>query len=173
MVNKQTDWIKGKYDAYDLQNDNSAKASFLNSLQDVLKKDIQIKTKPDDLFVDVFVVFIENERPVLHDLFQAMERKVLALHISQFQGANVKLMASAARETIQELIRARMWDSLKNSTLCRIFAIASPGNQEYSNPMFALLNQVKKESMEIINLTNAQKLQHMIDKKVIRKNLND
>ena len=172
-VNKQTAWMKNKYDAYDLQNDNSAKQSFLNSLQDALKKDIQIKTKPDDLFVDVFVVFIENERPVSHDLFQSMERKVLALHISQFAGANVKLMASAARETIQELVRARMWDSLKNSSLCRIFAVASPGNAEYSNPMYSLLNKVKTESMEIIHLTNVQKLQHMIDNKVSHDNILD
>ena len=86
-----------------------------------------------------------------HDLYQSMEMKVLSLHISQFAGANVKLMASAARETLQELIRARMWDSLKNSTLCRIFAIASPNNPEYSNPMYSMLNKVKTEAMQIIN----------------------
>ena len=51
IVTKQTDWIKSKYDAYDLQNDNSARESFLNSLQDSLKKEIQIKTKIIQLFI--------------------------------------------------------------------------------------------------------------------------
>ena len=67
-VNQQTEWIRASYDAYDFQNDASAKGAFLNSLQDSLKKDIQIRTKPDDLFVDVFIVFIENERHVSHNL---------------------------------------------------------------------------------------------------------
>ena len=148
LSGKQTDQIRSCPDACDLQSDNSACKCFLDSLQDSLKKDVQTtKTKEDDLFADVFVAFIENERPVSGHLCQSMERKVLFLCVSKFTGGDVKVMASAAWETIQELIGARMWDSLKNTTLCCIFATALPNNTECSNPMCSLLDKVKAESL--------------------------
>ena len=63
-VSKQTDWFKDKYDDYDQQNDRAATKCFLNSLTDALKKEIQQRSKPEDLFVDTFVVFVENQRPL-------------------------------------------------------------------------------------------------------------
>ena len=165
VVKSQTEWIRSCYDDYDKQNDDSARECFLNSLSDSLKKEIQTKTKPDDLFVDVFVTFVENERPLSGNLYASMEKKVLSLHISKYQGANVKAMATSTREMIQELVRARAWDSVKNTTLCRIFATASANNPEYTNPMYHLLDKVKCEVLKIINMTNVQKLEHMIEVK--------
>ena len=71
-VNKEVPWLKERYDAYDWQNDRAATKCFLNSLTDSLKKEIQQRCKPDDLFLEVFVVFVENQRPLSGDLYASI-----------------------------------------------------------------------------------------------------
>ena len=51
------------YDEYDKQNDKEAIECFLNSINEELCKDILARTEDKMLFSEIFMIFIEHERP--------------------------------------------------------------------------------------------------------------
>ena len=84
-----------------------------------------------------------------------------ALEPAQFPLVNVKLYCKTVREIIERLVRSNNYDSSINETICRKLADCSPGNAEYSNALYAMLDNIIAELQILTCLNNQEKIIHM------------
>ena len=89
----------------------------MNSLGEDLRRQIRVKRKPDMLFTDVFMMFMNIERPQNAKLCDSHERKALNVQALDHPGANIVKMTEFARSNIVALIRGNAWDSKNNIAL--------------------------------------------------------
>ena len=95
------------FDEWDKINDYSARQFLYASLKDTLRKRLEQKVKDDDTFADVFMVFVELMRPYSTDLFDSIEKKIEAIHPTQFEGENITQMVEKICHLIQRLSKGR------------------------------------------------------------------
>ena len=136
-----------EYDEYDHQNNKDTSACFLNSLGEDYRRRLRVKSSRIQKlkFTDLFMMFIEIERPQNAELYDSFEKKVLNMNPSDYPGANIIKMADFARKHIVAMTRGNAWDSKNNIALTRILIEAGgKENEEFSNPMHLLLTKVRK-----------------------------
>ena len=110
----------------------------------------------------MFLTFVENERPLSGETYDAIERKILEMKVKDYPGANIKAMVIDACQYIKSMVMAQQWDSKNNSKLCHILTEASGlDNPEYSTPMYSFLNKVKERVAQITHLNNTNKAKTM------------
>ena len=159
---QNTSTFNALYDEYDKQNDNDAIESFLDSLSEPLRKKILGKVDKEMKFSEIFMIFIDNEHPQSGDLYNTIEKRVLALDVTNYPGANISDMVADARKDILALEKANAYDSRRNIALCRLFTEAGgPNNSEYSTPMYDMLKEVKKKVSMITHMNNQDKIAEM------------
>ena len=90
----------------------------MNSLCEELCKEILAKMEEKMRFSEVFMIFVENERPQSGELYDAIKKCLLSLDISSYAGANIKEMAAAARRDLKSLTKANAYNSKNNAKLC-------------------------------------------------------
>ena len=102
-------------------------------------------------------------RPYSTDLFDSIEKKVKRIHPKNFEGQNITSVVEQLRPLIQRHVKGRAWNSSKKVNLCRTLseACAEVNNPEYSNPMSALLQEVKSQALQITHLNNKEKAKYM------------
>ena len=162
VMSKQSSWFQQQFDSYDKKNDESAKLFLLNSLEDTLKKRIETKIQDSMTFVDVFFVFLKNQRHQNTDMFGAVIKQVLEVRVSDFPGHNITLYCDKVRPLITYLEKARAWDSNKNVDLCQTLMDAGgKTNFEYQLPMTTKMETIMDAALNCNHLANAQKLIHM------------
>ena len=105
------------HDTHDGQNNDDAIECFMNSFGKDLRRRIRVKRKPDVLFTDIFMMFINIERPQNAELCDSHERKVLNVQASDCPGADIVKMTEFARSNIVAMIRGNAWDSENNIAL--------------------------------------------------------
>ena len=95
-------------------------------------------------------------RPLSTDLFDSVEKQIIATHPRDFEGENITQLVEKLRPLIRQLEKGRSWNSSKNVNLCRTLceACADAKNEEYSGEMSKLLSQVKAKSFKITHLNN-------------------
>ena len=92
----------------------------------------------DDTFIDVLFIFLEHQRPASADLYESITNKVKAIHPRDFPGENIVKLAQKMRPEIQQLVKARAWDSKNNIHICRILTEAGGNdNHEYKGHVLA------------------------------------
>ena len=166
-MRKQNETICQEYDAYDTQNDNDALECFMNCLGEELRRRIRVKSKRDMKFSDIFMMFIDIERPQNAELYDSYEHKVLNMQASSYPGADIVAMAEYARENIVAMIRGNAWDSKNNIALTRILIEAGgKDNDEYSHPMHQLLTKAREEVSQVSHLNNREK-DHALSQKEV------
>ena len=158
-------WCKSKFDSYDRGNDLQARRFLLASLSPQLEQEVVNKSDDSDTFVDVLFTFLEEERPQTVDGAQALIEKVKSMSPHDYKNQNVSAYVSAVKPLLENLETARFWDSMHNTHLCRVLAnCGGESNQEYSGPLFTLLNQVQAQCKLITHLSNQEKAAHMTKK---------
>ena len=90
--------IEAEYDTYDRQNDNDALACFMNSLGDDYRRSLRVKNNPakELKFTDIFILFIEIERPQNVELYDSYKQKVLTMKPENYPGRDIVKMAEFA-----------------------------------------------------------------------------
>ena len=169
IMKAMTERIRYKFDTYDKDNDASAILFLKNSLKDDTR--ILLTTKCQNMnytFGEVFMVFIEMIRPASSDLHESTVDKVINTKPQQFEGQNILKMTAFICPKIQDLVKARAWDSRKNVQLLRNLTEACAGidNSEFKIPLFEMLTQAKKASAAITHLNNSEKEIHMANLKL-------
>jgi len=118
-------------------------------------------------FTDIFMMFIDIERPQNAELYDSYEHKVLSMQASSYPGADIVAMAEYARENIVAMIRGNAWDSKNNIALTRILIEAGgKDNEEYSHPMHQLMTKVREEVSQVTHLNNKEKDEALAQKDV-------
>ena len=113
-------------------------------------------------FPEIFLTFVQHEIPVSHEKYESIERSIITFDVKQYQGNNVTAMVAELRRLIKCLVTARMWDSKNNSQLCRTLIDAGgPDNQEYTNPLYIMLEKIKKEIAKTGHMNNEGKIKEM------------
>merc|ERR1711884_155072 len=159
-IRKQNKEYDAKYDEYDHQNDKDAIACFLNSLGEDYRRRLRVKSSRIKKlkFTDIFMMFIEIERPQNAKLYDSMEKKVLNMQPSDYPGGDIVKMSDFAREHIVAIFRGNAWDSKNNIALTRILIEAGgKENEEFLNPMHLLLTKVRKAVAQVTHLNSAEK----------------
>ena len=156
-----------EYDTYDKQNDDDALECFMNCLGEDLRRRIRVKSKAYMKFTDIFMMFIDIERPQNAELYDSYEHKVLSMQASSYPGADIVAMAEYARENIVAMIRGNALDSKNNIALTRILIEAGgKDNEEYSHPMHQLMTKVREEVSQVTHLNNKEKDEALAQKDV-------
>ena len=90
--------IEAEYNTYNCQNDNDALACFMNSLGDDYRRSLRVKNNPakELKFTDIFMLFIEIERPQNAELYDSYEQKVLTMKPENYPGRDIVKMAEFA-----------------------------------------------------------------------------
>ena len=91
------------------------------------------------------MMFIKQKRPQLRELYYVIEQRFLNIDIGKTPGANMKDMCVKMQKDIKGLANANN-DRKHNAKIYQVLNKAGGINDsEYSNPMYNLLNKVKKE----------------------------
>ena len=134
----------------------------MDSLSESLRKKILGKVDKEMKFSEIFMIFIDNERPQSGDLCNAIKKRALALDVTNYPGANISDMAADARKDILALEKANAYNSRRNIALYRLFTKAGGlNNSEYSTPMYDMLKEVKKKVSTIAHMNNQNKIIEM------------
>ena len=125
------------------------------------------QTNEEMLFSQVFMIFIEHERPQHGKLYDAIKQHLLNMDVGKFPGANIKDMCVEMQKDIKTHIKANQYDSKHNARICRMLTEAGGiNNSKYSNPMYVLLTKIKREIPKHSHLSNADKLTAMTKEEV-------
>ena len=100
----------------------------MNSLSESLCKNILGKIDKEMKFSKMFMIFIDNKRPQSGDLYDTIKKRVLALSVTNYPGANISDMVADARKDILALEKANAYNGRRNIALCRLFPKAGGPN---------------------------------------------
>ena len=106
-----------KCNMHDKQNNDDAIKCFMNSLGEDLRQQIQVKRKPDMLFTNIFMMFINIKGTQNAKLRDSCKRKVLNMQASDCPGADIVKMTECAQSNIAAMICGNAWDSKNNMAL--------------------------------------------------------
>ena len=138
QIRSQNSLYETNYDEYDQQNDKEAITCLLNSLDDELHQDIWTRIESGMLFAEVFMIFIQHERPQNGETYDSLEQRLINFDrtLKNYAGSNMKDICADMRKIIKGLVRANQYDSKHNSRLCR-FLIQARGlnNKEFTLPL--------------------------------------
>ena len=154
---------------YDKQNDKEVITCFLNSLDDELHQDVWTRIEPGMMFTEVFMIFIQHERPQNGETYDSLEQKLINFDSSlkNYSGSNIKDICGDMRKIIKGLVRANQYDSKHNSRLCRVLIQAGGlNNEEFTLPLHMKLKDIKTEITGSSHLNCQDKLRHMTNKKI-------
>ena len=107
------------------------------------------------LFTDIFMMFINIERPQNAELCDSCERKVLNMQVSDCPGADIVKMTKFAQSNIVAMICRNAWDSKNDIALTRLLIQAGgEGNHKHTHPMLQLLTKVRESVQRVTHLNN-------------------
>ena len=90
----------------------------MDSLNKSLCKKILGKIDKEIKFSEIFMIFIDNKRPQSRDLCNTIRKRVLALDMRNYPGANISNMVADAPKDILALEKANAYNGRRNSALC-------------------------------------------------------
>ena len=88
--------VSPKCDTHDKQNNDNAIKCFMNSLGEDPRQQIQMKQKPEMLFTNIFMMFINIKHPQKAKLCDSHKRKVPNMQASDHPGVDVVKMTEFA-----------------------------------------------------------------------------
>ena len=121
------------------------------------------------MFTEVFMIFIQHERPQNGETYDSLEQKPVNFDSSlkNYAGSNIKDICGDMRKIIKGLVQANQYDSKHNSRLCRVLIQAGGlNNKDFTLPLHMKLKDIKTEIMGSSHLNCQDKLRHMTNEKV-------
>ena len=151
----------------DVQNNAEAVTCFLNSLDKELHEDVWTRIEPDVLFAEVFMIFIQHERPQNGETYNLLEQKLVNFDttLNNCAGSDIREICGDVRKTIKALVQANQHNSKHNSRVCCLLIEAGgQNNKEFTLPLHIKLKEVKTKVMGSSHLNCQDKLHHMATK---------
>ena len=105
-IKLQNEIYVAECDEFDKQNDKEAIICFLNCLDDQLHQDIWTRIESDMLFTEVFMIFIQHERPQNGETYDSLEQKLINFdnNLKNYAGSNTKDICADMRKMIKGLV---------------------------------------------------------------------
>lgn len=136
------------WDAYDTENCETARTYLLDSLDDDLLKNVNLKIKDDDPFMVCWLQVVHKVLVTSAAKYEALKKQIENRLPSQYPGQNIELLVADLITDTDELMNAGQYEHRLTKKILEILLLANGGKQ-YDFDLRSLSGKLDKALKEV------------------------